>query len=297
MKLEYKILWLDDNINAFIEDERVEEIKEYVTEKGFDTTIDTKDNHAEFFETLNDSYDLILTDYHMEGLNGDGVVKKIRNESIFTEILFYTAKAQLEDTQKLDRISFLETTADHQEEIIKKTKELIDLTIKKFQDIVTMRGMVMSETSDLDAQKLEILNKYINSNSSDVLQDLHNSVFSNIKCFVDEKCGKYNMLVNKDSGLKELIKDNILFSSSRKIEALSFILEKLDIDDFSQAYKIEIIGPRNQFAHAKLIEEDGSKFFKGSNEKLDDEFFKEMRQNILKHKENLDSLKSKLEDE
>jgi hypothetical protein len=43
MKLEYKILWLDDDIEAFIEDEHIDEIEKYITNQGFDTTIDTKD--------------------------------------------------------------------------------------------------------------------------------------------------------------------------------------------------------------------------------------------------------------
>jgi CheY-like chemotaxis protein len=89
MKLQYKILWLDDDINAFIDDEYIEDIRKHVTNQGFDTTIDTKDNSEDFFSALDETYDLILTDYHMNGLDGDKVVEKIREKSIFTEILFY----------------------------------------------------------------------------------------------------------------------------------------------------------------------------------------------------------------
>ncbi|SMN01909.1 hypothetical protein SPONN_198 [uncultured Candidatus Thioglobus sp.] len=294
MKLEYKILWLDDNIDAFIDDEHVKDIDKYISDQGFDTKIHTKSNNEEFFNTLDDTYDLILTDYHMDGLNGDEVVKKIRENSIFTEILFYTAKADLTDTQKLDRISFLETTTEHEEEVVKKAKELVDLTIKKFQDIIAMRGMVMSETSSLDVQKIEILESYIDSKSTNELKNLHDNIFSKIKLSVDEKCKKYKRLVDKDDGLKKLMKDRVLFSSSRKIEALSFILQELEMDDFSEKYKDEIINPRNQFAHAKFIEKNGDKFFEESEVRLDNEYFKQVRINILKHKVNLNNLENKL---
>lgn len=294
MKLEYKILWLDDNIDAFIDDEHVKDIDKYISDQGFDTKIHTKSNNEEFFNTLDDTYDLILTDYHMDGLNGDEVVKKIRENSIFTEILFYTAKADLTDTQKLDRISFLETTTEHEEEVVKKAKELVDLTIKKFQDIIAMRGMVMSETSSLDVQKIEILESYIDSKSTNELKNLHDNIFSKIKLSVDEKCKKYKRLVDKDDGLKKLMKDRVLFSSSRKIEALSFILQELEMDDFSEKYKDEIINPRNQFAHAKFIEKNGDKFFEESKVRLDSEYFKQVRINILKHKVNLNNLENKL---
>lgn len=297
MKLEYKILWLDDNIDTFIDDEHIQDIEQYISDQGFEATINTQSNQREFFSNLDDTYDLILTDYHMDGLNGDQVVEKIRkDESIFTEILFYTAKADLKDTQKLDRISFLETTTSHQEEVVEKIKELIALTIKKFQDIVVMRGMIMHETSDLDSEKIKILKQYIDSKSVSEIQGLKDDVLEKIQRFLDEKCNTYLDYKDRDDALKKIIKDNVLFSSSRKIEALSWILKKLGLDDFSEEYQNEIISPRNQFAHAKLIEEDGRKYFKKTDGDIefDDAYCQNLRKNILKHKGNLKKLQEKV---
>ncbi|MDC9715124.1 MAG: response regulator, partial [Gammaproteobacteria bacterium] len=262
------------------------------------TKINTQDNQKDFFNTLDDTYDLILTDYHMDDLNGDKVVEKIREKSIFTEILFYTAKADLKGTQKLDRISFLETTTDHEEEVVEKAKELIDLTIKKFQDIVVMRGMIMHETSTLDIKKVEILKKYIDSKNPSEVKDLKDKTLEEVKLFVDEKCNKYQHFNTREDGLKGLIKDNVLFSSARKIEALSWILKTLELEDFSAEYKDEIISPRNQFAHARLIEDSDRKYFKkgDSDTEFDREYCKKLRKNILKHKKNLDKLQNKLDE-
>lgn len=298
MKLDYKILWLDDHIGAFIEDEHIADIEQYISDQGFVAEINTEDNPKDFFNALDDTYDLILTDYHMDDLNGDEVVKKIREESIFTEILFYTAEANLKDTQKLDRISFLETTINHEEEVVGKTKELINLTIKKFQDIVVMRGMIMHETSDLDMQKVDILKGYVKSKQSQEIEGLENKVFQEIQSFLDEKCKKYQGCSTKENGLKRIIKDNVLFSSARKIEALSWILQEVGLSDFSKKYQDEIITPRNDFAHAKLIEEQGRKYFKkggGDGDiEFDDQYCKQLRTNILKHRQNLDKLQDKL---
>jgi hypothetical protein len=41
MKLEYKILWLDDEIQAFIDDEYIEELESYISSKGFIPNIQT----------------------------------------------------------------------------------------------------------------------------------------------------------------------------------------------------------------------------------------------------------------
>ena len=181
MKIEYKILWLDDQIKQFIDDELVDELAGYLSEEGFKPIIDTVSNSTEFFERLNSSYDLILTDYHMAGMQGDEVVKAIRSSkySLLTEILFYTARADLKAVNKISRVSFLETdsrTGSHQEIVLQETKNLIAITIKKFQHIVAMRGMIMHETSTLDTQMIEILKSFI--------QDKGNS--THIKSIADQ---------------------------------------------------------------------------------------------------------------
>jgi CheY-like chemotaxis protein len=306
MKIDYKILWLDDQIDAFIDDEHVEEIEKFLDEEGFDVVVDTVSNEVDFFHKLDDSYDLILTDYHMENMNGDKIVEAIRAKSIFTEILFYTARADLKDTQMLDRISFFETNSsqeDHAEAVVIKTKELISLTIRKFQDIVVMRGMIMHETSDLDAQQLEILNSYIEEKTVDETNSLKYEILKKI----DKHFSKKLSFVNgdwktNDNGFKKLMKDNFVFSSDYKIQTLSKILQDIDIEDFSDKYKEDIITIRNRFAHVTLKEdrnESGQvirKYFTYGEDGItfDDASCKKIRKNIHKHKENLKNLKIKL---
>ena len=60
MKLEYKILWLDDEIQAFIDDEYLEELETYISSKGFIPNIQTANKASELYKRIDDSYDLIL---------------------------------------------------------------------------------------------------------------------------------------------------------------------------------------------------------------------------------------------
>lgn len=39
MKIEYKVLWLDDQIDVFIEDEYVEKVKSHLEEEGFNANV------------------------------------------------------------------------------------------------------------------------------------------------------------------------------------------------------------------------------------------------------------------
>lgn len=306
MRIEYKILWLDDLIDAFIEDEHITDVENYLEEEGFTPIIDTVQNSEDFFNKLDDSYDLILTDYHMDDMNGDKVVEKVRKESVLTEILFYTAKADLKDTQKLDRISFFETGSsgsDHEEAVVERTKGLIDLTIRKFNDIVVMRGLIMQETSDLDAEQLDILKKFIESDSSAETNALKHDILEKIDKHFSQKLSLINgTWKEKDNGFKHLMKDNFVFSSDYKMETLSTVLSKLSIDDFSSEYKKEIINVRNKFAHAKLEEEKDSdgkivrKYFKHGDDGIDfdADYCKSIRSNIRKHKDNLNKVSKKL---
>lgn len=300
MKLEYKILWLDDYIQDFIDLEAIEEIEKHLTDNGFIPTVKTVKKSSEFFALLDDSYDLILTDFHMNDMNGDEVVEQIRSSkySVMTEILFYTAKADLKDTQKISRVSFLETNAstdEHIEKVISRTIELIDLTIKKFQHIVTMRGMIMHETSTLDLEMLEIIKKALTNEDinfkelSVIIYDQLIELFTQKSKFVQECKQKMNF--------NQLTKDNFVYSAKYKILTLSKILEDLKMDDFSSDYDNEVNTIRNKFAHA-VLEKDGNgrEFFKHKEDGIDfnEELCKKIREDIIKHKSNLDGIKEKL---
>jgi len=305
MRIEYRILWLDDKIDDFINDEFIEDIEKYIEEEGFSPKIFPVKTHDDFFDKLDNNYDLILTDYHMDGMNGEEVVRKVRTKSVLTEILFYTARADLKDAKKIDRVSFLETRGndEHEEAVVKKLKALIDLTIIKFQDIIAMRGMIMHETTDLDAQQIEVLKCYIDEKDANDIDELKNNILTKINTLYTSKLSKVNgEWKTKENGFQKLMKDNFVFSADYKIETLSQILSELLIDDFSLNYKEEIIKVRNKFAHAKLeMETDANgkvirKYFKHGKDGItfDAEYCKIIRKNIRKHKDNLDTVSEKL---
>jgi CheY-like chemotaxis protein len=289
MKLEYKILWLDDYIQDFIDLEAIEEIEKHLVANGFIPKVKTVKKSSDFFALLDDSFDLILTDFHMNDMNGDEVVEKIRSSkySVMTEILFYTAKADLKDTQKISRVSFLETNAstdEHIERVISRTIELIDLTIKKFQHIVTMRGMIMHETSSLDVEFTEILEKFITGN-----EDAINKIKERFKKFNSD-----NIKESDDLPLNDLLNK---IGASHRWKGLKENLNKDEIYNTLLDYEKDIIIIRNNFAHAVLDEdESGRKHFRNKKDGIDfnEEFCKKIREDIIKHKINLDDLKETL---
>jgi CheY-like chemotaxis protein len=225
MNIEYNILWLDDQINEFVEGEWVNKIENYLENEGFIPKIITTSKYDEFTQKLDDSFDLILTDFHMTSKNGNEVVNEIREKSILTEILFYTAQGDLTEIGKIDRVSFVETNGNHHEQVIQETIKLIGLTIKKFQHIVSMRGMIMHETSTLDNSTADILAKYIDSGKANYDQ-ITDSICEKMSTQLQKK-QEIVKKVKQNHNLKKLMKDNFLFSADYKIDALKKILSDL----------------------------------------------------------------------
>lgn len=301
MKIDYRILWLDNEMDAFVEDDVISEIMQHLSQEGFNPVIVTTSDEDEFLEKLDDSYDLILTDYHLNKINGDKIVEEIRRpeRSIFTEILFYTAKADLKDTNKISRVSFLETngkTTSHEETIIIEVKKLINLTIRKFQHIVSMRGMIMHETSQLDSKMLDLIIASL-SHEKINFSDLAESIYDQLITLFQSKSEFVNGCRTK-SKFKDLTKDTFVFSSDFKIQTLKQIIGSLgDIEDFSEGYQNDIITIRNKFAHAVLqTDENGREFFKYKEEGItfDEELCRKIRRDIATHKSNLDNLENKI---
>ena len=292
MKLDYKILWLDDQIEDFIEDEIIEEIEDFLRKQGFQPKIITKSKSADFFEVLDDSFDLILTDYHLNDINGDEVIKKIRShDSIMTEILFYTAKAELEDTDKISRVSFLETNTllgDHRDEVLRATINLIKLTIKKFQSIVAMRGMIMHETSSLDVEMENLLKRIIENTQES----------EKIISVVKEKYIKSNnQLVKKINKTNDIDLILRIIGASHRCRAIVRNIESGNMKSILNDYQKEIISIRNKFAHSELMTDGKQQYFRDKSDKFDfnESLCQKIRENLLKHKSNLDNIRSKLE--
>ena len=299
MKITYNILWLDDAIDEFQEDGFVDKINKYLEEEGFIAYIRTVSKVNEFLRYLSEEYDLILMDYNIgDGKNGAELITDIRNKNISTEILFYTAQKEWQQPDRIDRMSFLQTSTingkSHQESVTEEIIRLIGLTIKKFQHIIAMRGMIMHETSSLDAQIDSIVQAYMN-------RKIHPEEYTKIEQLIlnklKEQLNNKMTLINRNK-FSDIRKDTFLYSADYKRIVLGEILRYNDIDDFTEQYKEEIITIRNKFAHAilKKDEKTGREFFayKIDGITFDHNFCKKIRTHINKYKEKINQLKDKI---
>lgn len=165
MKTSYNILWIDDEPTSVDTDQ--EDVKDYLEEYGIRADIDFVEAPADGsikdrleHHLKNPDLDLLMVDYHMEGLQGDQLVRLIREtDHIYLPVIFYSSStvSDLLDAVReaeLDGVYIANRTA-----LINKVKSVIGSLLVREQTVKQVRGLLMEGVSEIDAQFYEIFQK------------------------------------------------------------------------------------------------------------------------------------------
>lgn len=302
MKMNYKILWIDDNIEDYIDMGIKAEFILYLENLGFIPTVDTSEDGAKAEESLKlNKYDLILSDYSIDekgkvkDKQGDVLIQKIRDGGVFTEILFYSAQANFDEIAKnlyRDRVSFFSLVEDEgMKEFRVRVYRLIELTIAKLQELNSIRGLVMSETSELDNTVIDILSGFFSGENAET-KELREYIIAAITKSVAGNSKRTETL--KELSNSDILKERI-FDSDKKARAIGKLIELKKLDktepfiDFYENYKVDVLDTRNDLAHAKSDVIDNVEYLIVSrkdgehSEKIDQVACVHIRKNLRKH--------------
>lgn len=265
MRLNFCVLWIE-NDEEWAESIR-EEIEEAILGFGLlpELRIEPKGDDRLSYK----GYDLILMDLALaDGKSGDEVISKIRSLEIFTDVVFYTASgiAAVKDKARsmdLEGVYFADRS---QALFIAKIKEIINASVRRLQDLVNLRGVVMAEVSELDSLMEFIVNKYFQS--KEALDEFHKHVSSDReksikKLLVEVGCEKKCYISWKDHTIDDIIKQ---LDSSQKARAIKIVVENLAKTNesfskylktnFYEEYNKSIISVRNNLAHCVEFKND-----------------------------------------
>lgn len=302
MKLNYYMLWVEDDDSWYSTTSEL--FSETVTDFGFHPIIDRKKSldevSAELASTGLQKYDILLIDFKLRNSkDGDSIIDYVRDNSIFTDIIFYSSdKQSIIDSIKENL--FEGVYHSDRNELEDKFEKVFKTTIKKVEEINSMRGLIVGETSELDALIEEHLDNYIQSPFID-----------NFDCkkFVNEKI--FQKAVDKTEFLKQKFSEEGItglvsyIEAIRKWELLRGILKvnkahNTYIPEFlkqNASYQSEVIEIRNKFAHAQVIvnEINGQEVLKSQigteHYEFDENSFKSIRENLIKHRDALEKLR------
>lgn len=159
MRLTFNILWFEDTPS--ITDGIIEPVRDHLHEQGYSLNIveilkDSTGLH-EIIQSVNDKrldVDLILMDYNLAGgEKGDKLIETIRRGELLTDIIFYSEHRGFRD--KIGLLDGIYTT--DRDELEEKTILVSDHILKKALDLPNLRGLVMSETSELEELMRQII--------------------------------------------------------------------------------------------------------------------------------------------
>ena len=302
MKLDYNILWIDNDLQEYIDNGDVESINDFLIESGFEPNIVTVFDEAELDDYLDINYDLIISDFNLNKENGDVVIYRIREEKkLDTEILFYSAKTNfIQDAEVKERLAFMERINIQigRDNLLDKIEKVIKLTLNKLLELNATRGLITAATSHLDVEiedlVMLIIYEKLKLESEEVDGIINRYVEDFLRKSPDHFIKKYHELGFKNwfHRIEASRKWNIFRTLLKKFESKeinSFLNENKDYDK-------EVIEIRNQFAHAKtIVNEKGITSLKPQFGKDDFVFTKEncvkIRQDLIRHKRNIEALK------
>ncbi len=299
MRIEYNILWVEDDNSWYKTTSAL--FLDVLEDLGFRLNCKRCTNLDEVKEEVRinnlQDYDMLLVDYTLKNSeSGDKIInflRHIQNNPILTDVLFYSSS--VENVRDSMRNLGLEGvyTADRRD-IETKFELVLKTSIKKIQEVNTMRGLIMAETSDLDDLMSQIASKLLSSSiSKEISQYIDENIDDTIK-FVSDL---FNKLSHNDK-----IKDSRLYTTSHKARTINklYKLKKIGVDKFYEDYNNKVIIPRNIFAHVREKVEDGVKVLVsdsiGKKEVFTEARCIEIRKDLIIFREHLEGIKKVLDD-
>lgn len=223
MKQTFTIIWIEDKPRAM--QSQVAAIKEYIEGKNFDANIILDEDGKQFNKMIKDKLpiDIVVTDKNLpEPMDGIKVIQTLKEKKKLTDVLFYSAKGFNADEVRAQHYGFIEIVEG--KNIADQLKKLIDKNLSRCEDIVFLRGMVISMIIDLELKVNEFFAGYFEIPKK-TLEQFHNFILEN----------KYNTLAGKKSTLAKILKEN---KWEKEFEGLATAVTKLAED-------------RNLLAHCK----------------------------------------------
>ncbi len=158
MNLRYNIVWFEDSRDYI--DALTPFIVDYLKDLGFSPNITTRPTGEGSLELVTEKDpNLMLVDFILERGKGDEIVQRIRDNELFVDVIFYAKNEGSRDqVGKLEGVFFTERA-----NLREKIPKIINLTIKKQQDVNNLRGIIIAETIDLERKMETFLAEYFGS--------------------------------------------------------------------------------------------------------------------------------------
>lgn len=326
MDLTFRIIWFEDVDEWYNTTSR--RVTRYIKDKNFKVEILRVEKASDFDlrEHQLQNYDLLIVDYELEkiydqngekSIYGTEIIRMIREGNFLNDVLFYSSHGfdVINGVMKQEGLQGVFIADRNNDEFLEKVHLLVDKAIRRADNLINIRGVVMDTTSDFDNKIRDLI-----SIIWPILGDKETKIASDIKKKIladniitakrlDEKYPKINA-ANIDDLLNE--RD---FSAIRQARLLSWCIESNEVlkkklqesfkkylqlnngaeqGKFYELYKDDIIQYRNALAHVKNTPSIDSKVIigevDGQSVQFDQELCDQLRKKLLNYESVLDDM-------
>lgn len=314
MDINYKILWFEDTDESYETLSR--RTQSYVESKNLKCQIKRIYGASDFDISQYDlnAYEVLVVDLQLsQDSKGYEIIRAIRASNYVNDILFYSSAgvSTLEKAMKEYKLEGVFLSDRNNRMFMEKIQQLIDKSVRRSENIINIRGIVMDETSEFDSQMKDIIlaaqslmsleeicciKKYIREDllgkkiddASKLLEKFPDSCDWAISDLLEEHEFTSMMrarLVNKVLGQTSNPKIQELIASCRDIlpELYAGPSGKFQ---FAKAYGDNVIMFRNKLAHVKQLNAKNPVFIgtiNGTEYRCDSQFCTMMRKTLIRY--------------
>lgn len=320
MNVVFKVLWFEDEISWRPSSER--KMKEIIERHNLLLDITwKKGNEKDIEDELKKEYDLILMDFELRGTTGNILIRELRQLEVYTDVLFYSGNFEKmiktlynidKNNSIIDPIDGVYFSDRKREELYPKLQKLVDKIVRRMQDIVSLRGVVLDNVSGFENQMQNILVLALNKFTDEQLKNLNNYVKTKLVIPTKEEYIKKMEEIESDSQMLKAIVEapDYLLDSYKKARLIGRIIKilvneyKVSLDSkynkFADVYYNEIIKYRNALGHAMRNNSNDREVYIGEIDKnpvtFNEELFRQMRASINEYQKVIDIVEDAFND-
>jgi DNA-binding response OmpR family regulator len=292
MQLEYRILWFEDQVEQV--QPAAARIRDALARLGFEPKITFREvvaatpNPAANLPSQSE-VDLILVDWKLGGgQTGDDLARRVRATHRDTEIVFYSSESQkklrdLIHAQNIDGVRCV-----NRPNISDRVIGIIHSQLRRILDLNHMRGIVMAATSDLDYTILECLKAVQKVSYPNNPETLAAAIAERVAPRLEYKAKEIRKL-GENGRLDKLFKEPFFGSDLRhatlkeELTKLADQIEETHLLEAIEQYPVDVIRPRNVFAHQRAQLVDGKLIIGGYPNGLDQMGMTALRLKLASH--------------
>lgn len=331
MDLNFRIIWFEDVDEWYNTLSR--RLSRYISNKNLKVKIDRIKNAKDF--SLSDyhiqNYDLLIVDYELEKvykddseqtIYGSEVIDIIRKNKFVNDILFYSSHGfdVINQVMRNEGLQGVFVADRDNGEFIEIAHLLIDKTIRRTENLINIRGIVMDTTSDFDNKirdLISILWKFLGEKEKTVADKIQKKILLDNKNSAEKLCAKYEVI--NSTNIDELLNQREL-TAYRQARLLSWCIDANDemkenlyniigkhalpeelsqANSFFELYRKNIITYRNALAHIKNSPEGEGTYYIGEIEgeqvPFDKQLCDKLRNTLIRYENILNEMYSYIE--